>query len=71
MEIIWDSLNRDFFIVVAVYDDVPNNHRFEGIEVFENYIGHVYNWASDVNIKINRTGVHLIRYRNNDPCKRD
>jgi len=57
---VWESGHQEslaeFVDSSAVYDDVPNNNRFEGIEGFESYIGHVHNWASDVSITIHETG---------------
>ena len=57
---VWESGKQEslaeFVDSSAVYDDIPNNHRFEGIEGFENYVGHVHNWASEISITIQETG---------------
>ena len=57
---VWESGHQnslaEFVDSSAVYDDIPNNYRFEGIEGFESYIGHVHNWASEVSIVIHEVG---------------
>ena len=35
-----------------VYEDVPNEHVFSGLEEVAGYIEHVHSWASDVRIEV-------------------
>jgi ketosteroid isomerase-like protein len=38
----------------AVYDDVPNGERFEGLDGIRRYVGHVHSWAAQVDITISK-----------------
>jgi steroid delta-isomerase-like uncharacterized protein len=35
-----------------VYEDVPNEHAFSGLEEVAGYIEHVHSWASDLSIEV-------------------
>jgi steroid delta-isomerase-like uncharacterized protein len=36
----------------VVYEDVPNEHVFSGLEEVAGYIDHVHSWASDLKIEV-------------------
>ncbi|RKX35252.1 MAG: hypothetical protein DRP71_04355 [Verrucomicrobia bacterium] len=35
-----------------VYEDVPNDHAFSGLDEVAGYIDHVHSWASDLRIEV-------------------
>jgi len=53
---IWESGDAGALDDIAspdvVYDDVPNDERFEGLDGVRRYVGHVHAWASEVQITI-------------------
>jgi len=36
----------------AVYEDIPNEHAFSGLEEITGYIGHLHSWATDIHIEV-------------------